>query len=99
MTTAHVPPTVRRVLVATDRSRSADHAVRWAANLAASYGAELVLLQILGGDVDGEALDPGRERGALAHESLARYAREVAGSRGIARVVASDDPAGAILRA
>ena len=37
-------PTVKRVMVATDRSDSADRAVRWAANLAAAYQAELKTL-------------------------------------------------------
>lgn len=41
-------PIVRRVMVATDRSESADRAVRWAANLAAAYQAELLLLQVVG---------------------------------------------------
>jgi ubiquinone biosynthesis protein len=40
-------PTVKRVMVATDRSESADRAVRWAANLADHYEAELLLLQVL----------------------------------------------------
>src|SRR5262249_52642185 len=37
----------KRVLVATDRSETADTAVRWAAGMVAAFQAELVLLQIL----------------------------------------------------
>ena len=33
---------IRRVMVGTDRSKTADHAVRWAAEFADRYGAELV---------------------------------------------------------
>ena len=34
-------------MVATDRSKSADHAVAWAADMADRYEAELVILQVL----------------------------------------------------
>ena len=45
---------MRKVLVATDRSASADRAVAWAAELAERYGAELVVLQVVA-DGTGEA--------------------------------------------
>src|SRR3712207_203756 len=94
MTRSARVPSVDRVLVATDRSETADRAVRWAANVAATYGAELLLLQVLpaGDSVPEVAL-------SLADEELRRFAEELAGGRGRARVVAGDDPAQAILDA
>ena len=68
---------VRRVLVATDRSMTADYAVAWAAEMAERYEAELVLLQV----------------GSASIEELEQFAREVAGERGRARVASGDDPA------
>jgi nucleotide-binding universal stress UspA family protein len=68
---------VQRILVATDRSTTADYAVAWAAEMAERYEAELVLLQV----------------GAAAVEELQAFAREVAGDRGRARVASGDDPA------
>ena len=38
---------VRRVMVGTDRSETADQAVRWAASLADRCGAELIVVQII----------------------------------------------------
>jgi nucleotide-binding universal stress UspA family protein len=46
-TTYEGAPSVQKVMVATDRSQTAERAVRWAANLAASYGAQLLLFQVL----------------------------------------------------
>jgi len=37
---------VQKILVATDQSESASHAVRWAADMAERFSAELVLLQV-----------------------------------------------------
>ena len=84
-------PPVNRVMVATDRSETADQAVRWAAAMAGSYPAELLVLQVMppSPDADG-AVGP-------ATEELARFAREVAGARGRARVVIDDDTARAIV--
>src|SRR2546426_9701825 len=73
-------PMVGRILVATDRSQTATHAVAWAAEMAERYGAELVLLQV----------------GTASVEELQELAEEVAGDRGRARVVSGDDPAKAI---
>lgn len=81
-------PSVGRVMVATDRSPTADRAARWAANVAAVYGAELLLLQIL----DGEILEG-------AGEELDRFAGELAGARGRGLVVVGNDPTQAILDA
>ena len=38
---------VRRVMVGTDRSETADQAVRWAASFAERYGAELIVVQVV----------------------------------------------------
>jgi nucleotide-binding universal stress UspA family protein len=80
---------VDRVMVATDRSETADRAVRWAANVAEAYRAELLLLQVL--PVSDE------DEGPEVDLSLAR--EELAGTRGRARVVVDADPAQAILGA
>jgi ubiquinone biosynthesis protein len=71
------PTFIRRILVATDRSQTADYAVAWAAELAERYGAELVLLQV----------------GSASMDELQHFAREVAGDRGRARIAAGEDPA------
>ena len=68
---------VRRILVATDRSQTADYAVAWAAEMAERYQAELVLLQVGAGSID----------------ELQQFAKEVAGERGRARVTGGEDPA------
>src|SRR5262245_39767749 len=84
-------PPVDRVMVATDRSETADRAVRWAATMASAYPAELLVLQVL---------PPSREAEGLVGrttEELAGFAREVAGARGRARVVIDEDPARAIV--
>jgi ubiquinone biosynthesis protein len=89
-------PSVNKVMVATDRSETADRAVRWAANVAEAYRAELLLLQVLpAADEDGVpevALN-------LAGEELRRFAEELVGARGRARIVVHDDPTQAILDA
>jgi ubiquinone biosynthesis protein len=94
-------PLVNKVMVATDLSETADRAVRWAANVAASHQAELLLFQVLptttedGTEVvsgPGDTLDQ-------AEEKLRRFAEELVGPRGRARVVVDDDPAQAILDA
>ena len=80
-------PMVRRILVATDGSATAQYAVAWAAEMADRYGAELVLCQ---------AVSPGA---SLDEAELTQAAREIAGARGRARVVAAEDPARAIVDA
>ena len=79
-----------RVLVATDRSQTAEYAVAWAAEMATRYDAELVLLQVV--------VPPAVPDDSM-QESLAQYASSLAGARGQARVVAGDDPATAIVAA
>ena len=83
-------PTVRRVLVATDRSETAERAVRFASDMAQRYEAELFLLRVLLSD-DGVLGEAARE--------LAEYARDLAGERGRSSVVLADDPAEAIIEA
>jgi predicted unusual protein kinase regulating ubiquinone biosynthesis (AarF/ABC1/UbiB family)/nucleotide-binding universal stress UspA family protein len=92
-------PGVGRVMVATDRSETADRAVRWAAAFANRYEAELLLLQVIlpsnpGATEGGQAE---ATRATFAAEELKQFAQELAGPRGQARVVMDDDPARAIL--
>jgi ubiquinone biosynthesis protein len=83
-------PAVRRVLVATDRSETAEQAVSWAAEMAARYEAELVLVQIV---VPPNEVDP------AVTADLASHAQDLAGSRGRAVVAIHEDPARAIVQA
>ena len=81
---------VTRVLVATDRSETAEVAVAWAAELAERYAAELVLVQIV--------LPPNEPDPAVTAD-LEQHARDLAGERGRAVVAVHDDPARAIVEA
>ncbi|MEX0755390.1 MAG: AarF/UbiB family protein [Actinomycetota bacterium] len=92
---------VHRVMVATDRSESADRAVRWAASMAERFGSQLLVLQVVPPDSP-----PGTEAGmaeatraSAAAEELTAFAYELAGERGVARVALHADPALAILEA
>jgi ubiquinone biosynthesis protein len=87
---------VRRVLAATDGSSRAARAVEWAAEMADRYGAELLVLQVLGA---GNGVEPEGGEAALgeAADALSRLAQSLAGERGRARVVARRDPAEAIV--
>ena len=82
--------TVRLVLVATDRSETAERAVRFAAEMAQRYGAELLVLRVLIG-----------ESGSRAEvaEELAGHVETLAGERKRSAVVSGDDPAEAIVDA
>jgi ubiquinone biosynthesis protein len=75
---------VRRILVATDRSQSADRAVRWAAEMAQRYEAELIVLQVVA------------EGAAAKLPELTQFA-ETLGAR--ARVETGEDPSAAIVGA
>ena len=83
---------MQRVVVATDRSKTAERAVAWAGELAARYAAELVIVQVIP-SADGEVDIAGVE------ESLQELAREIAGDRGQARVRVHSDPPQAIVDA
>jgi ubiquinone biosynthesis protein len=80
---------VRRVLAATDRSETATRAVAWAAEMAARYEAELLLLQVLVEDGTRHA----------AERELAAYADQLAVPRVQTLVTVDDDPARAIVEA
>ena len=69
---------VRRVLVATDRSETAEVAVRFAAEMATRFGADLVLLQVV--------IPPTTTSVAMT-EDLVRHARELADDKGYGTVV------------
>jgi predicted unusual protein kinase regulating ubiquinone biosynthesis (AarF/ABC1/UbiB family)/nucleotide-binding universal stress UspA family protein len=92
---------LRRIVVATDRSPSADSAVRWAANMAEAQGADLIVVQVIVPPLAVNGSEPAvpEERQEEALSSLARFARELAGVRGHARVVVDPDPSNGILRA
>jgi nucleotide-binding universal stress UspA family protein len=81
---------VQRILVATDRSETAELAVAFANDMAQRYEAELFLLRVLLSD-DGVLGEAARE--------LAEHARELAGERGRSSVVVAEDPAEAIIEA
>ena len=81
---------IGRVLVATDRSETAAHAVAWAADLAERFEAELVLCQIF----VPPAVPP-----ADAEQQLLGDAQDVAGARGRAVIATGEDPAQAIVAA
>jgi ubiquinone biosynthesis protein len=74
---------VQRIVVASDQSQTATRAVKWAAEMASRYDAELIVVQL----------------GDIAEADVARYAEEVAGpgTRGIART--AEDPALGIVAA
>ena len=75
---------VRRILVATDRSQSADRAVRWAAEMAERYEAELLVLQVVA------------ERAAAVLPQLEQFAESL-GARAL--VETAEDPSDGIVRA
>src|SRR6266542_484816 len=97
----HGGDVVKRILVATDRSESANRAVQWAASMAERYEAELLLLQVLvpQSQAGTEAGAAEATRAGFAAEDLTQFAARVAGPRGRARVVVDEDPARAIVEA
>ena len=100
--TSHLEHTeVRRVMVGTDRSETAEQAVRWAVSFAERYGAELFVVQVIvpHNPASTEFGAAERTRAAAAGEELAVHVRQLAGERGHASVVVDDDPAMAIVRA
>jgi ubiquinone biosynthesis protein len=79
-------PRVRRILVGTDLSPTAARAVAWAADMAARYEAELLLVHVVAADT------------AAARDELERYAVGVAPGA-TALVAVGEDPADAIVAA
>ena len=92
---------VKRVMVGTDRSPTAERAVAWAAAFADRYEAALHIVQVIlpGNPTDTEfgAAEATRARGAA--DELQNYATQIAGERGHSHVVIHDDPAMAIVEA
>jgi ubiquinone biosynthesis protein len=76
-------PRVAKILVGTDRSETATRAVRWAAEMAKRYEAELLVTQSIGDGVD---------RAATQRE-LAEYTAELAGPDARVIVRQGSDPA------
>jgi predicted unusual protein kinase regulating ubiquinone biosynthesis (AarF/ABC1/UbiB family)/nucleotide-binding universal stress UspA family protein len=87
---------VKRILVATDESPTAAHAVEWAAETAHRYGAELLLVSVL---VPENLVGSLEEETAAKGLRLTELAQTLAGARGRALVVSDSDPATAIVRA
>ena len=81
---------VRRILVATDRSETAEHAVRFAADMAVRFEAELLLCQVF--------IPPG-EATPHAGEELTEYGRQFAGDLARGVISVGEDPAQAIVDA
>jgi nucleotide-binding universal stress UspA family protein len=77
-------------MVATDRSETAERAVRFAAEMASRYEAELLVLRVLVG-ADGSR--------AEAMRDLDEYVARLDGERKRSAVVSADDPADAIVGA
>jgi ubiquinone biosynthesis protein len=92
---------VSRVMVGTDRSETAERAVRWAASFAERFEADLYVVQVIvpRNPADTEYGAAEQTRAAAAGDELHHYAHQVAGERGHAVVVVDDDPAMAIVQA
>jgi nucleotide-binding universal stress UspA family protein len=91
----------RRVMVGTDRSETAEQAVRWAASFADRFDAELYVVQVIvpehpAGTEHGAAE---RSKATAKAEELVRHAQTIAGERGRGRIIVDEDPAFAIIRA
>ena len=91
---------MKRVMVATDRSETADRAVRWAANMADRYASELLVLQVILVEhtAASQAGQAAATRASAAAAELSQFAQQLAGDRALARVIVHDDPAMAILQ-
>jgi ubiquinone biosynthesis protein len=81
---------VRRILVATDRSETAEHAVRFAAEMAMRFEAELLLCQVV---IPPAVAEP------HAAEDLSAYGRTFAGELARGVIAAGEDPGQAIVDA
>jgi ubiquinone biosynthesis protein len=81
---------LRRILVATDRSETAELAVQFAADMAVRFEAELLLCQVV---------IPPAEAPPHASEELTEYGRQFAGELARGVVSTGEDPAQAIVDA
>ena len=92
---------IRRVMVGTDRSKTADQAVLWAARFAERYGAELFVVQVILPQHPSTTEFGAAEhtKAAAANDELRNYVRQIAGERGHSLAVIDSDPALAIIRA
>ena len=81
---------IELVLVATDRSETAERAVRFAAEMAGRYDAELLVLRVLVGNAVSRSEAVGE---------LEEHVASLAGERKRWAVVTADDPADAIVEA
>ena len=81
---------LRRILVATDRSETAEHAVRFAADMAVRFEAELLLCQVV---------VPPAETAPNAKEELLDYGQGFVGDLARAVIATGDDPGQAIVDA
>jgi nucleotide-binding universal stress UspA family protein len=77
------PAQVRRILVGTDRSETATRAVRWAAQMAERYEAELIICQSVRDYMDK----------ATTQRELAEYAADVVGTEARPLAAQGNDPA------
>ncbi|GKS62923.1 hypothetical protein YTPLAS72_02270 [Nitrospira sp.] len=92
---------IRRVMVGTDRSKTADHAVEWAAEFADRFGAELFVVQVIvpNHPATTEFGAAEQTRAAAANQELVHVVRQLAGERGHALVAIDPNPALAIVHA
>src|SRR5213592_770566 len=92
---------VKLVMAATDRSVTADGAVRWAAAMADRYQAGLLVAQVIvpQNPAGTEAGAAESTRATFAADELAAFAQELAGDRGQSRVLVDEDPARALVEA
>jgi nucleotide-binding universal stress UspA family protein len=86
---------VKRVLVATDESATANKAVEWASEMAGRYGSELLIVHVM---VPENLVGAPPDEATIRRERLQGLAERLAGPRGRARVLHDSDPADAIVR-
>jgi nucleotide-binding universal stress UspA family protein len=77
------PAPVRRILVGTDRSETATRAVRWAAQMAEQYEAELIVCQSVRDGMDK----------LMTQRDLAEYTEEIVGPWARPLAAQGNDPA------
>ena len=86
---------MKRVLVATDESATANKAVEWASEMAGRYGSELLIVHVM---VPENLVGAPPDEATIRRERLQGLAERLAGPRGRARVLHDSDPADAIVR-